>query len=65
MWAVYNPVVEIDSKSMYEHLTGNNEASDIFIENRVWFLNQLIEQRKLNIVYHLIEPKENLASKLL
>ena len=57
--------VMLDSKSMYDHLKGNTEASDIFIENRTWFLNQLIEQRKLNIIYHLIDPKENLASKLL
>jgi len=57
--------VMLDSKSMYDHLKGNTETSDIFIENRTWFLNQLIEQRKLNIRYHLIDPKENLASKLL
>lgn len=57
--------VMLDSKSMYEYLKGNTETSDIFIENRVCFLNQLIEQRKLNIIYHLIESKENLASKLL
>lgn len=57
--------VMLDSKSMYDHLKGNTETSDIFIENRTWFLNQLIEQRKLDIRYHLIDPKENLASKLL
>jgi len=50
---------------MYDHLKGNTKTSDIFIENRTWFLNQLIEQRKLNIRYHLIDPKENLATKLL
>jgi hypothetical protein len=57
--------VMLDSKSMYDHLKGDTETSDIFIENRTWFLNQLIEQRKLDIRYHLIDPKENLASKLL
>ncbi|MEX0640080.1 MAG: hypothetical protein WD018_08140 [Nitrosopumilaceae archaeon] len=57
--------VMLDSKSMYDHLKGNTETSDIFIENRTWFLNQLIEQRKLDIQYHLIDPNENLATKLL
>jgi len=57
--------VMLDSKSMYDHLKGDTETLDIFIENRTWFLNQLIEQRKLDIRYHLIDPKENLASKLL
>ncbi|HXV66228.1 MAG TPA: hypothetical protein VD731_03220 [Nitrosopumilaceae archaeon] len=57
--------VMLDSKSMYEHLKGNSDISDIFIENRVWFIKQLIEQRKLKINYHLIDPEENLASKLL
>jgi len=57
--------VMLDSKSMYDHLKGNIETADIFIQNRTWFLSQLIEQRKLDIRYHLIDPKENLASKLL
>lgn len=57
--------VMLDSKSMYDHLKRNTGTSDIFIENRTLFLNQLIEQRKLNIRYYLIDPKENLATKLL
>ena len=57
--------VMLDSKSMYDHLKNKAETADIFIQNRTWFLNQLIEQRKLDIRYHLIDPKENLASKLL
>lgn len=57
--------VMLDSKSMYDHLKGDTKTSDMFIENRTLFLNKLIEQRKLDIRYHLIDPKENLASKLL
>ena len=57
--------VMLDSKSMYDHLKNKAETADVFIQNRTWFLNQLIEQRKLDIRYHLIDPKENLASKLL
>ena len=57
--------VMIDSKSMYKHLTEDSENSDEFIEKRTWYLKELISQRKLNIKYHLIEPKDDLATKLL
>jgi len=57
--------VMIDSKKMYEHLKNNVEISDEFIEKRTWYIRELINQRKLKIRYHLIEPKENLASKFL
>lgn len=57
--------VMLDSKSMYKHLTEEFENSDEFIEKRTWHLKELIAQRKLNIKYHLIEPKDDLATKLL
>ena len=57
--------VMLDSKTMFEHLQNNAVISDEFIEKRTWFYKELIKQNKLNIRYHLIEPKENLASKLL
>jgi len=57
--------VNIDSKSMYEHLTRNNSNQDSFIETRTGFIKQLIEQRILKINYQLIETKENFAVKLL
>ncbi len=57
--------VMLDSKSMYKHLTEDNENTDEFIEKRTWYLKELIKQRKLNIKYHLIEPTEDLATKLL
>lgn len=57
--------VMLDSKTMYEHLSKNISSSDQFIEIRSGFIKQLIEQRKLNIHYHLIDSKENLASTLL
>ncbi len=57
--------VMLDSKSMYKHLTEESENSDEFIEKRTWFLKELISQRKLHVKYHLIEPKEDLATKLL
>jgi hypothetical protein len=55
----------LDSKSMYKHLTEDNENSDEFIEKRTWYYKKLIEQRKLKIKYHLIESIDDLATKLL
>ena len=57
--------VMLDSKSMYKHLTEDNENSDEFIEKRTWHYKKLIEQRKLKIKYHLIKSIEDLATKLL
>ena len=57
--------VMLDSKSMFKHLSEEVENSDEFIEKRTWYLKELIAQRKLNVKYHLIEPKEDLATKLL
>lgn len=56
--------VMIDSKSMFEHFTKDIIPDDSFIQNRSGFLSQLIAQRKLDVRYHIIEPKENRASKL-
>ncbi len=55
----------LDSKSMYKHLKEDIKNSDEFIEKRTWYLKELITQRKLKIKYHLIEPKDDLATKLL
>jgi hypothetical protein len=57
--------VMLGSKSMYKHLTEDNENSDEFIEKRTWYYKKLIEQRKLKIKYHLIESIDDLATKLL
>ena len=57
--------VMLDSKSMYKHLAEGSENNDEFIEKRTWYLKELIKQRKLNINYQLIEPVDDLATKLL
>ena len=57
--------IMIDSKEMYDHLREGTESSDLFIQNRTWFLNELINQRKLKVNYQLIDPKDNIASKLI
>ena len=56
--------VMLESKSMYEHLTGGT-SSDSFIDARASFLNQLIQQRKIVVRYELIEPEQNIATRLL
>jgi len=56
--------IMLESKPMYEHLSGGT-SSDSFIESRTSFLNQLIQQRKLVVRYELIEPKQNIATRLL
>jgi len=57
--------IMLDSKSMFEHLNGDKENDDSFIQNRAHFINQIVEQRKLNVECHLIDAKDNLAHKLL
>jgi hypothetical protein len=57
--------VMLDSKKMFEHLSQKKDSPDEFIQNRTWFLNELIKQRKLKVHYHLIKPEENLAKKLI
>ena len=55
----------VDSKSMFEHLNGDKQSDDSFIQNRSVFISQIVEQRKLNIECQLIDAKDNLAHKLL
>lgn len=57
--------IMVDSKSMFEHLNGDQQSDDSFIQNRTFFINQIVEQRKLNIECQLIDAKDNLAHKLL
>ena len=57
--------VMLDSKTMFEHLSQDKESTDEFIQNRTWFLRELIKQRKLKVQYHLIKPEENIAHKLI
>ncbi|MBM3896161.1 MAG: hypothetical protein FJ360_00200 [Thaumarchaeota archaeon] len=57
--------IMIDSKSMFAHLNGDQQSDDSFIQNRSFFIQQIVEQRKLNIECQLIDAKDNLAHKLL
>ena len=57
--------IMLDSKTMYDHLSGDTESTDYFIKRRISFIKQLIDQRKLVVNYELIEPRENIATKSL
>lgn len=57
--------IMLDSKSMFEYLNGDQQSDDSFIQNRAFFINQIVEQRKLDVECHLIDAKDNLAHKLL
>ncbi len=55
--------IKLDEKIMYDHFTSNLKVEDEFIEKRIQFIKQLIEQRKLNIEFQMIDTKKNAARK--
>ena len=60
-----NDVVNVmcDSKIMFEIMTGSGKIDNDIINDKVYFINQLTNLRKLKLNYQLIESKENIASK--
>lgn len=57
--------IMLDLKSMFNHLVKNNPIDDIFIKRRIKFIDQIIQQRDLDVRYQTIDNIENKASKLL
>ena len=57
--------IMLDLKSMYEHLTGTKQNHDHFIESRINFIKKIIKQRNLQIQFEVIEPSQNIATRLL
>jgi len=55
--------IKLDEKIMYDHFTSNSKIEDEFIEKRIQFIKQLIEQRKLKIEFQMIDTGKNLARK--
>ncbi len=55
--------IKLDEKIMYDHLTSNSKIEDGLIENRIQFIRQLIEQRKLKVEFEIINSDKNLARK--
>ena len=57
--------IMLDLKSMYEDMTGKKQNHDHFIESRINFIKQIIEQRNLQVKFEMIKPSQNIATKLL
>ncbi|MCV0392526.1 MAG: hypothetical protein K5790_04430 [Nitrosopumilus sp.] len=53
--------IKCDDKEIFEHMTSKLKSKDEFIEKRTFFINQLINQRKLKVEFDLIDKSENLA----
>jgi len=56
--------IKLDEKVMYDHFMSNSKIEDKFIEKRIQFIRQLIEQRKLKIKFQIIDVDENLARRI-
>ena len=52
-----------DSKEMYEILLQGQKTSNEIINDKIHFVNQLTNHRNLKLIYHLVEPMQNLATK--
>jgi hypothetical protein len=57
--------VMLDLKTMFDRLAKNKSTDDIFIERRMRFIDQIIQQRNLDVRYQIIDPAENKANQLL
>lgn len=56
-----NIEIILDQKEMFDHLSSDKIIDDEFIRKRTGFINQLISQRQLEIIYTLKSPEKNLA----
>ena len=57
--------VMCDSKLMYEIFTQGKKSDNQIINDKIHFINQLTDHRNLKIMYKMIKPKNNLATKYL
>ncbi len=53
--------IKFDEQEMYNVMSSKLKCNDKFIEKRIFFIRQLIEQRKLKIEFEKINKDENLA----
>lgn len=53
--------IKCDDKEIFDHLSSKTKPNDDVIEKRTFFINQLINQRKLKVEFELIEHDKNLA----
>ena len=55
--------IKLDDKKMFDTLTDDLEINDELISNRIRFIKQLTQQRRLKIEFELINQNENLISE--
>ena len=55
--------VMCDSKMMYETFTEGKKSDNQIIKDKIHFINQLTEIRKLKMQFQLIDAKENLSTR--
>ncbi len=55
--------VMCDSKVMYEIFTEGKKSNNQIINDKIHFINQLTEHRKLKMKFQLIDTKENLSTR--
>tara|TARA_B100001540_G_C15411181_1_gene463350 strand:- start:155 stop:598 length:444 start_codon:yes stop_codon:yes gene_type:complete len=55
--------VMCDSKSMYEIFTKGKTSDNQIINDKIRFINQLTELRKVKMNFQLIETRDNLSTK--
>ena len=52
-----------DSKEMYKILIQQHKTLNQIIDDKIYFINQLIDHRNLKLEYRLIKKKKNMATK--
>ena len=55
--------VMCDSKKMYDILSSKHKISDQIINDKIHFINQLVDHRNLKLEYRLIGPTKNIATE--
>jgi len=55
--------VMCDSKEMYEIFIQQHKTLNQIIDDKIHFINQLVEHRNLKLEYRLIEPTKNIATE--
>ena len=55
--------VMCDSKEMYEILMQQRKTLDQLIDDKIHFINQLVDHRNLKLEYHLMNPTKNIATE--
>ena len=55
--------VMCDSKEMYEILIRQHKTLNQIVDDKINFINLLVDHRNLKLEYHLIEPTKNIATE--